>query len=80
MDVAGALGGVRGALAGGFASPGLSGLSVPSASAATLPAVSAASGAGATYQWILNVDGVPKSVGTKQQAIDALTKLGESWG
>jgi TP901 family phage tail tape measure protein len=80
MNLDGALGGVRGALAGGFASPGLSGLSVPSASATTLPAVSAASGAGATYQWILNVDGVPKSVGTKQQAIDALTKLGESWG
>jgi hypothetical protein len=37
-------------------------------------------GAGLTQQWILNVDGVPKSVGSKRQAIEELEKLGSIWG
>lgn len=33
-----------------------------------------------TQQWILNVEGVPRTVSTKQAAIEELERIGESWG
>jgi hypothetical protein len=37
-------------------------------------------GGGVTNQWILNVEGVPRTVDSKRAAIDELERLGETWG
>jgi hypothetical protein len=48
--------------------------------AAGQAALGGVSGTGLTQQWILNVEGVPKTVGTKREAIEELEKLGDTWG
>jgi hypothetical protein len=82
MDVAGALGGVRGALAGGFASPGLSGLSVPTAST-TRAAAATISAVGPTTIYQLYVNGQPREVSNSRDVmreLDTMSLFGGSGG
>lgn len=64
---------------GSDAAMALAGALVPSVSASGFAGAGVATSVtGDTY--ILNVDGVPESIGTAQQAIERLEKIGSSWG
>jgi hypothetical protein len=68
-----------GAASGGlaFASPSLSSLPVPSAGMVATTAAAATSGNTAiTTQYILQVEGKPKVVGSREDVIDAWQQLG----
>jgi TP901 family phage tail tape measure protein len=82
MNLDGALGGMRGALAGGFASPGLSGLSVPTAST-TRAAAATISAVGPTTIYQLYVNGQPREVSNSRDVmreLDTMSLFGGSGG
>lgn len=62
---------------GAGAAGALAGALVPSFAAASLGAAPGAGGV--TNQWILNVDGVPRTVSSKREALDELERVGETW-
>lgn len=65
---------------GPMVAPSMSGLAGLESRVAGASGNGAAGADNVTYQWILNVEGVPRTVGSKQQAIDELERIGETWG